>query len=166
VVQPTAWSTLSSLSRSWIDIDAAASRVTTATPPRSACMAVMRVMIRPTTCSLIAGENTGSREISAGSAGRLALWVGAMAGSSSEVPRPTTATAMVTARATLSTVTAARARGDHGQAAPPGAQAAEGADQDADGDGGRAHDHDVAERQPGGHRPEHGRRRGGDAGRD
>jgi len=88
------------LSRSWIDIDAAASRVTTATPPSSACMAAMSVMIRPITCWLIAGENTGNREISAGSAGRPATRVVAMAGSSSEVPRPTTATAMVTARAT------------------------------------------------------------------
>jgi len=69
VVQPSAWRTPSSLSRSWIDIDAAASSVMTATPPSSTCRAAMRVMIRPMAWSLTAEENTGSLEMSAGSAG-------------------------------------------------------------------------------------------------
>ena len=43
-------------------------------------MAAMSVMIRPITCWLIAGENTGNREISAGSAGRPATRVVAMSG--------------------------------------------------------------------------------------
>jgi hypothetical protein len=110
VVQPRAWSTPSSRSRSWVDIDAAASSVMTATAPSSTCMAVMRVRTRPMTSSLTAEGNTGRREMSAGSAGSGAASVGAISGFTSEAPRPTIATAMVTARATLSTVTTARPR--------------------------------------------------------
>jgi hypothetical protein len=110
VVQPSAWRTPSSRSRSLADIDAAANSVTTATPPSSTCRAVISVSARPMTSSLTAKGNTGSLEMSAGSAGRPAAWVGATSGFTSEAPRPTIATAMVTARATLSAVTTARPR--------------------------------------------------------